>query len=52
MTGDDLLFSSTTKINNEKVIFKDNSKQKIIWVGNIKDKFILTNEAYNHPRFY
>jgi hypothetical protein len=38
MTGDDLLFSSITKINGENVTFRDNSKGKIISVGNIGGK--------------
>ena len=35
MTRDDSLFSNITKINGEKVTFEDNSKRKIIGVGNI-----------------
>jgi hypothetical protein len=35
MIEDDQLFSSITKINGEKVTFRDNSKGKIIGVGNI-----------------
>jgi hypothetical protein len=35
MIEDDQLFSSITKINGEKVTFRDNSKGKIIGGGNI-----------------
>jgi len=35
MTRDDFLFSSITKINGGKIIFRDNSKEKISIVCNI-----------------
>jgi ribosome biogenesis protein Nip4 len=38
MTLDDSLFSNITKINGGKVIFRDNSKGKIIGVDNIRGK--------------
>jgi ribosome biogenesis protein Nip4 len=38
MTKDDSLFLSVTNINEEKVIFWDNSEEKIIGVGNIRSK--------------
>jgi len=36
MTGDNSLFSSITKINDEKVTFGDNLKGKIIGVDNMR----------------
>jgi hypothetical protein len=42
MTGDDSLFSSITKINDGKVTFGNNSKGKIIGVGNIRSKSSLS----------
>jgi len=42
MTGDDSLFSGITKINGGKVTFRDNSKGKIIGVGNIGSKSSLS----------
>jgi hypothetical protein len=42
MTGDDSLFSSITKINDGKVTFENNSKGKIIGVGNIRSKSSLS----------
>ena len=55
MTRDDSLFSSISKINGEKVIFGDNSKRKIIRVGNIGSKsspsieklFLVNNLKHN-----
>jgi hypothetical protein len=55
MTRDDSLFSSISKINGEKVIFGDNSKRKIIRVGNIGSKsspsiekvFLMNNLKHN-----
>jgi hypothetical protein len=55
MTRDDSLFSSITKINSGKVIFRDNSKGKIIGVGNIGGKsspsiekvFLMNDLKYN-----
>jgi hypothetical protein len=55
MTRDDSLFSSISKINGEKVIFEDNSKRKIIKVGNIGSKsspsieklFLVNNLKHN-----
>jgi len=44
MTGDDSLFSGITKINGGKVTFRDNSKGKIIGVGNIGSKSSLSIE--------
>jgi hypothetical protein len=38
VTRDDSLFSNITKINGGKVTFGDNSKRKIIGVGNIGGK--------------
>jgi hypothetical protein len=38
MIGNNSLFSSITKINGGKVIFRDNLKGKIVTVGNIRDK--------------
>ena len=55
ITRDDSLLSSINKINGEKVIFRDNSKGKIIGVGNIGGKsspsiekmFLVNNLKYN-----
>jgi hypothetical protein len=44
MIGDDLLFSRIIKINEGNVIFEDNSKGKIIRVGNIGGKSSLSIE--------
>jgi hypothetical protein len=38
MIKDDSVFSSITMINSGKVTFEDNSKEKIIGVGNIRGK--------------
>ena len=57
MTGNNSLFSSITKIYGGKVIFRDNSKEKIIRVSNIGGKysllienmFLVNNLKYNLP---
>jgi hypothetical protein len=46
MIEDDSLFSSITMINSGKVTFKDNSKEKIIRVGNIRGKSFPKIEKY------
>jgi hypothetical protein len=55
MIGNNSLFSSITKINEGKVIFRDNLKGKIITIGNIRDKsfpsienFFLVNNLKNN----
>jgi intein/homing endonuclease len=55
MTEDDSLFSSISKINGGKVTFGDNSKGKVIGVGNTGDKsspsiekmFLVNNLKHN-----